>query len=155
MQLCSSLNIFGHFSSLELKLTFSRPVATAEFSKCAGILSAAPSEVKIWGFPGGASNKGSTCQYSKRKRCGFHPWIVKIPWSRNWQPTMVFLPGIFHCQRSLVGYSPWSHKESDMTEWLSTHIGKLSPSTDHNYTPAKTNTKTLGLSTLSSTWNHL
>ena len=36
----------------------------------------------------------------------------------EWQPTPVFLPGKFHGQRSLVGYSPWGHKESDMTEWL-------------------------------------
>ena len=28
----------------------------------------------------------------------------------------VFLPGEFHGQRSLVGCSPWGHKESDMTE---------------------------------------
>ena len=35
------------------------------------------------------------------------------------QPTPVFLPGKFHGQRSLVGYSPWGHKESDMTEQLS------------------------------------
>ena len=33
-----------------------------------------------------------------------------------WQPTPVFLPGEFHGQRSLVGSSPWGHKESDMTE---------------------------------------
>ena len=39
--------------------------------------------------------------------------------SRKWQPAPVFLPGKFHRQRSLVGYSPWSHKESDMTELLS------------------------------------
>ena len=33
------------------------------------------------------------------------------------------MPGEFHGQRSLVGYSPWGHKELDMTEWLSTaHI---------------------------------
>ena len=31
------------------------------------------------------------------------------------QPTPVFLPGKFHGQRSLAGYSPWSHKESDTT----------------------------------------
>ena len=37
---------------------------------------------------------------------------------RKWQPTLVFLPGKFHGQRSLVGYSPWGHKESDMTERL-------------------------------------
>ena len=35
---------------------------------------------------------------------------------RAWQPTPVFLPGESHGQRRLVGYSPWGHKESDMTE---------------------------------------
>ena len=33
----------------------------------------------------------------------------------------IFLPGKFHGQRSLAGYSPWGHKQLDMTEWLSTH----------------------------------
>ena len=33
---------------------------------------------------------------------------------REWQPIPVFLPREFHGQRSLVGYSPWGHKESDM-----------------------------------------
>ena len=42
----------------------------------------------------------------------------KIPWRRRWLPTPVFLPGKFHGQRSLVGYNPWGHKESDITEWL-------------------------------------
>ena len=32
--------------------------------------------------------------------------------------TPVFLPGEFHGERSLVGYSPWGHKELDMTEWF-------------------------------------
>ena len=39
-------------------------------------------------------------------------------WNRKWQPTPVFLPGKSHRQRSLVGYSPWDHKEPDMTEQL-------------------------------------
>ena len=34
------------------------------------------------------------------------------------QPTPIFFPGKPHRQRSLVGYSPWGHKESDMTEQL-------------------------------------
>ena len=38
------------------------------------------------------------------------------PWRREWQPTPVFLPGESHGQKSLVGYSPWGHKESDTTE---------------------------------------
>ena len=40
----------------------------------------------------------------------------KIPWRRKWQPTAVFLPGESHGQRSLAGYSPSGHKESDMTK---------------------------------------
>ena len=40
----------------------------------------------------------------------------QIPWKRKWLPTLVFLPGEFHGQRSLAGYSPWGHKESDTTE---------------------------------------
>ena len=49
-------------------------------------------------------------------RCGFHPWVGKIPWRRAWQPTPVFSPGESHGQRSLVDYSPWDHKELDTTE---------------------------------------
>ena len=44
------------------------------------------------------------------------PWVWKIPWRREWQPTPIFLPGEFHEQRSLEGYSPWGHRKSDMTE---------------------------------------
>ena len=42
----------------------------------------------------------------------------KILWGGKRQPTPVFLPGKFHGQRSLVGYSPQGHKELDMTEHL-------------------------------------
>ena len=42
--------------------------------------------------------------------------LVMIYWRRARQPTPVFLPGEFHGQRNLAGYSPWGHKESDMTE---------------------------------------
>ena len=62
---------------------------------------------------GSASGKEPTCQC---RRCRFSPWVGKIPWRRKWQPTPMFLPGEFHGQRSLVGYSPWGHKESDTTE---------------------------------------
>ena len=43
-------------------------------------------------------------------------WVEKILWRRKWQPTPVFLPGKFHGERSLVGYSPRSHKELDTIE---------------------------------------
>ena len=51
-------------------------------------------------------------------RLGFDPWVGKIPWRREGQPTLVFLPGEFHGQRSLAGYSPWGCKESDTTKQL-------------------------------------
>ena len=56
---------------------------------------------------------------------GFHPWVRKIPWRRKWQPTPVFLPGESHRQRSLADYSLWGHKESAVTESVSTtqHTG--------------------------------
>ena len=37
---------------------------------------------------------------------GLNPWLVKIPWRRKWQPTLLFLPGKPHGQRRLAGYSP-------------------------------------------------
>ena len=51
--------------------------------------------------------KESTCQC---RRCGFDPWVGKIPWRKKWQPTPVFLPGQSHEQRSLEGYSPQDGK---------------------------------------------
>ena len=51
----------------------------------------------------------------------FDPWVGKIPWSRKWQPTPVFLPGKFHGQRRLESYSPQGHKQLDTTEQLITH----------------------------------
>ena len=65
-----------------------------------------------WGLTRCLSGKESACQCRRR---AFNPW-VKIPWERKWQPTLVFLAGKSHKQRSLVGYSPWSQKELDMIE---------------------------------------
>ena len=47
---------------------------------------------------------------------GFSPWVRKIPWRREWQPTPAFLLGESHRQRSLTGYRAQTHKESDTTE---------------------------------------
>ena len=47
------------------------------------------------------------------RRHGFDPWVGKVPWRREWQPTPLFLPGESHRQRSLASYNPWGSKESD------------------------------------------
>jgi len=57
------------------------------------------------GFPGDASVKESPCQHRRHKRCRFDPCIGKIPCSRKWQSTQVFLPGKLLGQRSLA--EPW------------------------------------------------
>ena len=64
-------------------------------------------------LPKWTSGKESACQY---RRCGFDPWVGKIPCRRKWQSTQVFSLRKFHGQRSLVGYSQWGLKESDTTE---------------------------------------
>ena len=46
---------------------------------------------------------------------------IFLGWRKEWLPTPVFWLGEFHGQRRLAGYSPWGHKESDTTEWLSLH----------------------------------
>ena len=65
--------------------------------------------MKCEGFPGDADGKKSACNAG----------------DREWLSTPVFLPGEFHGQRSLVCYSPWGLKESDMTEWLHFHFHEM------------------------------
>ena len=60
--------------------------------------------------------KDSSANAGDFKRHRFNPQIWKIPWRRAWKPAPVFLPGESHGQRSLVGYSPWGHKDLDKTE---------------------------------------
>ena len=68
------------------------------------------------GFPGGSVGQESACQCRSPRRCRFDPWVRKISWRRRWKPFPVFLPGESRDQRSLLSYSPWGPKESDMTE---------------------------------------
>ena len=80
--------------------------------------------VCMWSYilPKWWSIEESTCQCRKYQWCRFNPWVGKIPWSRKWQSALVFLSGKFYGQRSLAGYCPWGHKESDTTEHTCTHI---------------------------------
>ena len=58
------------------------------------------------GFPGGSVVENLPA----RRRLGLDPWVGKIPWRRELQPTLVFLPEEFHRQRSLEGYSLWGRR---------------------------------------------
>ena len=64
-------------------------------------------------LPGGSKGKESACNSADWVQL---QKIGKMPWRRAGEPTPVFLPGEFHGQRSLVGYSQWGHKVLDMAE---------------------------------------
>ena len=70
-------------------------------------------------FPGGSVVKNPPAHAQEAGYVGSDSWVRKITWKRKQQPTLVFLPGKSHEQRSLVSYSPWGHKVSDTTEQLS------------------------------------
>ena len=67
------------------------------------------------GFPGGSDGKESTCNAGD---LGLIPGLGGSPGEGNGYPlrTPVFLSGEFHGRRSLVGHSPWGHRESNTTE---------------------------------------
>ena len=65
------------------------------------------------------SGKESSCQCRSHKRHWFDPWVGKIPWRREWQPVLVFWPGKFHGQRSVVGYWPGVCKR--VRHWVTEH----------------------------------
>ena len=60
-------------------------------------------------FPSGSAVKNLPANAGDTRDAGSTP---KIPRSRKWQPTLVFLPGKYHGQRSLEGYRPWGSIES-------------------------------------------
>ena len=62
------------------------------------------------------SSKESACQCGRHRRRGFNPWIGKIPFRKTWQPTLVFLLGKSHGQRSLESQCRWGCKELDTIE---------------------------------------
>ena len=68
------------------------------------------------GFPGGSVVKNPPSS-RRLRRCRFDSWVRKMLWRRKWQATSVFLARKSDGQRSLMDYSPWGHKESDMTEY--------------------------------------
>ena len=69
----------------------------------------------LLGFPDGSDGKETAHNVGD---LGLISRIGKIFWRRECLSTLIFLPGEFHGQRTLVGYSSWGYKESDMTERL-------------------------------------
>ena len=79
-----------------------------------------------WGFPGGTSGKEPTCQCRRHKRLGLIPGSGRSPGGGHRNLLQCSCLENPHGQRILVCYSPWSRKELDMTEQLSTaHHGFL------------------------------
>ena len=77
-------------------------------------------------FPSGACGKEPACQCRSHKRCGFDPWVGKIPLSRKWQPTVIFLPGESHRQKG------WGTTVHRVTE-CQTGLKQLSMHTHGNF----------------------
>ena len=88
----------------------------AEFQVCLYVVLEMKLQLSMW-LPWWLSGK-------EPRSHGFNSWIGKIPWRRKWQPIPEFLPGEFHGQRTLAGYTPWGCKASDTIEQLTlTHQG--------------------------------
>ena len=71
--------------------------------------------VEISSFLGGSDRKQSACNAGDP---GLIPGLGRSPGEGNGNPLQLFLPGESHGRRSMVGYSPWGHKESDTAERL-------------------------------------
>ena len=70
------------------------------------------------GFPGGSDGKEAAC---KEGDMGLIPGLGRSPGGGHGNPLQYSCLENSHGQRNLVGYSPWDHKEFDMTKPLSTH----------------------------------
>ena len=85
-------------------------------SYCSG-LNCIPSKSVLLGFPGNAVVKNLLAKQET--------WVWSLGWEdpleKDMATTPVFLAGKSHGQRSLAGYSPWGHKESDTTEQLNSN----------------------------------
>ena len=77
--------------------------------------------IYIMGFPGGSDGKASACNAGDLVRF----LGQEDPLEKKWQSTPALLPGKSHGRRSLIGYSPWGHKESYMTVQLHFHFQLL------------------------------
>ena len=104
-------------ASLVAQLIKNSPINTGNPSSISG-MGRSPGE---WiGYPLQYSLASLVAQVVKNPCTMQDTWVLSLDWEdileRGWLLTPVFRPGEFHGQRSLAGYSPWSRKESNMTE---------------------------------------
>ena len=93
-----------------------------------GFFTAEPLGEPAYNYTCDSDSKESSCQGRRYKRHGFDPL------EKGQHPTLIFLPGEFHGQRSLAGYTPWGRKESKTTEWLTLSLSQVQKVLlDNNY----------------------
>ena len=73
---------------------------------------------KLIKLPGGSVVKNLP---ANAENTGSIPGLGRYPGGGRQQPTLVFLPGKYHGQKSQAGYSPWDGKELDTTEYTHTN----------------------------------
>ena len=99
---------------------------------------------------GGLDGKESTCSVGDP---GSVPGSGRSSGEGNGCPTPVFLPGESHRQRNLVGYSPWGHRESDMTKRLTLlDMENFSAARQSGQNPSKPLPSVMVVFSLSSHW---
>ena len=76
------------------------------------------------GFPGGSDSKESACNAGDSRDWNLISWLTSSGVG-DCNPLWYILPRKFHGQRSLVGYSLWDRKESDVMEQTHTHNGQI------------------------------
>ena len=108
-------------------------------------------------IPSGASGKEPACQGRRHKRRRFDPWVGKIPWRRQWQPTLVFLPGESHGQRST--WQAAVHRAAQcrtQLKWLSTHARyRPNPPLLHHLLPGPLNSNCKDLLTMNTKFSKI
>ena len=103
----------GNATTCALSVTELSPRKHGYDGELCYVCAAAASATHTQGFPDGSATKNPPATAGD---AGSIPGSGRSPWRRKRQPTPVFLPGEFHGQRSLQGYSPWGHRELDTTE---------------------------------------
>ena len=109
------LNQLNYLTKLQCGFYLHRTVSLKMLSLCSRKCKATKltSLFYFLGFPGDSEGKESSCNAGE---LGSIPGLGRFPWRREQLSTPVCWPEEFHGKRNLAGYSPWSCKESDMTE---------------------------------------